>query len=185
MAEQETPPEGGKTLGLDRRQLLILGAAAAAGVLWFWWRSRSANQASTADTTSTTDTSSADTGAVTPYPVGGLTEQQLADLEASIAALHGPPSKPPTQGGGTPPIGGGGGTKPPVPVKTQQQWTKYVIQRGDTPAKISRRFGIPFKDIWSFNLGASSPHSAEGKRTLTNEGQDRLKTGQWLAIPKK
>jgi hypothetical protein len=197
LADDDTPPAGGKkTMGLDRRQWMILGAAAAGGVLWFWWRNRSANQTSANDTsgdTSSTDTSAYDqgladaqNGAVTPYPVGGLTEAQLEALEASIAALHGPPSPAPGGTGGTghPPIG-----HPPIPAGPgipikNQGWTKYTIQRGDTPAKIAKKTGKSFATIWAFNIGASSPHSASAKAELKREGQNSLKTGQWLAIPK-
>lgn len=105
------------------------------------------------------------------------------------------PPIPPTGPGG--PINQGGtagnpgtpGRTPPPPPRSAgpSSPTPHMVVAGDTLTKIAEEsgYGADWQAIWNYNIGPSSPQSAQAKAVLVRQTPNRIYPGQTIYIPPK
>lgn len=96
----------------------------------------------------------------------------------------GPPITSPPIQGGNPPHGPGG----PVPVSgptkpAAKPPIAYKVQHGDNLSTIAAKYHTTATALFSYNTGASSPHSASARAQLLKQGPNLIYAGQTIYIP--
>jgi LysM repeat protein len=61
--------------------------------------------------------------------------------------------------------------------------TAYKVQAGDTLSSIAAKFHTTASALFSYNTGASSPHSAAARAQLLKQGPNLIYSGQTIYIP--
>jgi Fibronectin type III domain len=82
-----------------------------------------------------------------------------------------------------------GGTTPtkPAPKPSDKTPTAHKVTKdGESYSSIAKQYGYKAGGtaLWKYNIGASSPHSAEAKAKLKKQGANLLLHGQTVYVPK-
>lgn len=132
----DEPGKGRKIAGLPRGVVIGGAVALAAGVLWFWWKSRKASQSGTL----------ADTGAAPATDYTGMPGGFPGAVGGTGNTGDGTGG---TSGGGVPP----GPTGPPVPAPHPHPHHKRDHDRPPPPRRIGPPATLPPTPFW----GGSPP----------------------------
>jgi nucleoid-associated protein YgaU len=189
-------PGGKKILGMDRRTAGFVGLALAAGILWYFFRSRksAAGDAGAQDSGSSGGSIIGYDASGNPIYSGGAglpadfsgeistLQSEFGDLASEINQMQGStgtpgppgPAGPPGPPGGVNPGGPNKGPPPrkgpppkKPPPKKKKRTRQIVIARGDTLSGLARKYHTTVAELLKLNPSIKNPNLIYAGHKLT------------------